>query len=75
MVVEGFGGCLPTEALAGATVERGSDRLDILRSTAERMFSSWIGSYGSLPGAAVVLREQVAGGEREVDTWQADTGA
>jgi hypothetical protein len=31
MVVEGFGGCLPTEALARASVEGGSDRLDILR--------------------------------------------
>jgi hypothetical protein len=45
------------------------------RLTAERMFSSWIGSYGSLPGAAVVLREHAAEGERVVDAWQADTDA
>ncbi|MFF4551107.1 hypothetical protein [Streptomyces sp. NPDC001435] len=45
------------------------------RSTAERMFSSWIGSYGSLPGAAVLLREHAAEGERVVDAWQADTDA
>jgi hypothetical protein len=45
------------------------------RSTAERMFSSWIGSYGSLPGAAVVLREHAAESEQIVDAWQADTDA
>jgi hypothetical protein len=31
MVVESFGGWLPTEALARVTVKAGSDRLDILR--------------------------------------------
>ncbi|MGW7387044.1 hypothetical protein [Streptomyces sp. NPDC054794] len=46
-----------------------------VRSTAERMFASWIGSYGSLPGATVVLREHAAEGERVVDVWQADTDA
>jgi hypothetical protein len=45
------------------------------RSTAERMFSSWIGSYGSLPDATIVLQEHVAEGERAVDAWHADTDA
>jgi hypothetical protein len=31
MVIESFGGWLPTEALARVTVKAGSDRLDILR--------------------------------------------
>ncbi|MGW3148899.1 hypothetical protein ACWDG1_30340 [Streptomyces sp. NPDC001177] len=45
------------------------------RLTAERMFASWIGSYGSLPGAAVVLREHATEGERVLDAWRADTDA
>jgi putative transposase len=29
MFVEGFGGCLPAEGLAGSTVERGSDGVEV----------------------------------------------
>jgi len=32
--------------------------------TAERKFTSWIGSYGSMPGARITLAEQAAD-----DTW------
>ncbi|MGW7409939.1 hypothetical protein ACWGI9_40665 [Streptomyces sp. NPDC054833] len=60
---------LPT---AGRTVMQGW--WDV-RSTAERMFASWIVSCGSLLGAAVVLQEHAAEGERVVDAWQADTAA
>ncbi|MFB6678363.1 hypothetical protein ACFCWG_39315 [Streptomyces sp. NPDC056390] len=33
-------------------------------ATAERKFRSWIGSYGSMPGARIKLTEQAAD-----DTW------
>lgn len=39
MVVEGFDGCLPTEALAGVTVGRGCDRLDVLRRPSRKVGS------------------------------------
>lgn len=39
MVVEGFGGCLPTEARTGADVERGCDRLDVPRRPSRKVGS------------------------------------
>ncbi|WP_406337357.1 hypothetical protein [Streptomyces sp. NBC_00649] len=41
-----------------------------IRETGERKFRSWIGSYGSVPGARIALAEQ-AGGESwvELKAW------
>ncbi|MFE4574085.1 hypothetical protein ACFRLW_21125 [Streptomyces sp. NPDC056728] len=39
-------------------------------ATAERKFLSWIGSYGSMPGAHITLAEQAhAGTWGELKTW------
>ena len=41
--------------------------------TAERKFTSWIGSYGSMPGARVTLAEQVTDGTWvELKAWPDD---
>jgi hypothetical protein len=37
MIVEGFGGCLPAECLAGARVESGSDRGEVLGTPAGKV--------------------------------------
>ncbi|MFB6854901.1 hypothetical protein ACFCWV_20760 [Streptomyces sp. NPDC056341] len=41
-----------------------------IRETAARKYTSWIGSYGSMPGARIALAEQTADGPwAEVKTW------
>lgn len=44
--------------------------------TAERKFASWIGSYGSMPGARITLVERLDGGDEQVlKSWPAHGGA
>ncbi|MGW6484982.1 hypothetical protein ACWGDS_45495 [Streptomyces sp. NPDC055059] len=50
-----------TLTAGGAVVMQGAWSI---RETGERKFRSWIGSYGSMPGARITLAEQVADG-----TW------
>ncbi|WP_328974195.1 hypothetical protein [Streptomyces canus] len=38
-------------------------------ATAERKFSEWIGSHSAIKGAAVVLAERSADGERVLMSW------
>ncbi|MFE5681709.1 hypothetical protein [Streptomyces sp. NPDC056512] len=46
-----------------------------IRETGERKFRSWIGSYGSMPGARVALAEQAGDGVWvELKAWP-DEGA
>ncbi|WP_406100854.1 hypothetical protein OG698_01060 [Streptomyces sp. NBC_01003] len=45
-----------------------------IRETGERKFRSWIGSYGSVPGARVALAEQAADGSWvELKAWPDST--
>ncbi|MFF1401354.1 hypothetical protein ACFVZD_47715 [Streptomyces sp. NPDC058287] len=40
------------------------------RETGQRKFRSWIGSYGSIPGARITLAEQAADESwRELEAW------
>ncbi|WP_329576700.1 MULTISPECIES: hypothetical protein [unclassified Streptomyces] len=50
-----------TLTTGGAVVMQGEWSI---RETAARKFRSWIGSYGSMPGARVALAEQAAD-----ETW------
>lgn len=36
------------------------------RATADRKYRSWIGSYGSMPGARIVLAERLEGDREQV---------
>jgi hypothetical protein len=39
------------------------------RPTAEHQYRSWIGSWGSIDGASIVLAERADAGERVIASW------
>ncbi|MFD5952023.1 hypothetical protein ACFWAZ_38950 [Streptomyces collinus] len=43
------------------------------KSTAEHQYLSWIGSWGSIEGARIVLTERTADGERVLASWSEDS--
>ncbi|MGW2082562.1 hypothetical protein ACWCOW_37625 [Streptomyces sp. NPDC001939] len=56
-----------TLTTGGAVVMQGAWPV---RETGEQRFRSWIGSYGSIPGARIALAEQIADGPWvELNVW------
>ncbi|WP_159038836.1 hypothetical protein [Streptomyces sp. NRRL B-1140] len=43
------------------------------KPTAEHQYLSWIGSWGSIDGARIVLTERADGGERVLASWPEDS--